>query len=49
MKDIAGVLAAAAEVEAFCRRQGWSFCFIGAIAVQRWGAPRFTHDEAETP
>ncbi len=39
-----GVLAAAAEVEAFCRRNNWQFCFIGGIAVQRWGTPRFTQD-----
>ncbi|HWW87951.1 MAG TPA: nucleotidyl transferase AbiEii/AbiGii toxin family protein [Vicinamibacterales bacterium] len=44
MSDLAGVLAAAAEVEAFCRNQGWRFCFIGGIAVQRWGMPRFTQD-----
>ncbi len=35
---------AAAEVEAFCRSRGWKFCFIGGIAVQRWGMPRFTQD-----
>jgi len=38
------VLSAAAEVEAFCRGNGWRFCFIGGIAVQRWGTPRFTQD-----
>jgi hypothetical protein len=37
-------MAAAAEVEAFCQSQGWRFCFIGGIAVQRWGMPRFTQD-----
>lgn len=41
MKDILG---AAAELQAFCERQGWRFCFIGGIAVQRWSQPRFTHD-----
>jgi hypothetical protein len=44
MSDLAGVMAAAAEVEAFCQNQGWRFCFIGGIAVQRWGMPRFTQD-----
>jgi len=39
-----GILAAAAEVEAFCRLRNWPFCFIGGIAVQRWGMPRFTQD-----
>jgi hypothetical protein len=38
------VLAAAAELQAFCERQGWLFCFIGGIAVQRWSRPRYTHD-----
>ncbi len=44
MTWLAGVIAAAAEVEAFCRGQGWRFCFIGGLAVQRWGMPRFTQD-----
>lgn len=44
MSELAGVMAAAAEVETFCRAQGWRFCFIGGIAVQRWGMPRFTQD-----
>jgi hypothetical protein len=38
------IFAAALEVQAFCRAQGWQFCFIGAIAVQRWGEPRLTQD-----
>jgi hypothetical protein len=44
MTGLVGVVAAAAEVEAFCRRRNWRFCFIGGIAVQRWGTPRFTQD-----
>jgi hypothetical protein len=44
MKSLESVIAAAAEVEGFCREKGWSFCFIGGIAVQRWGMPRFTQD-----
>jgi hypothetical protein len=44
MSELAGVMAAAAEVEGFCRSNGWRFCFIGGIAVQRWGMPRFTQD-----
>ncbi len=44
MSESAAVLVAAAEVQAFCRAQGWKFCFIGGIAVQRWGMPRFTQD-----
>lgn len=44
MSGLVGVLGAAAEVEAFCRGKKWRFCFIGGIAVQRWGMPRFTQD-----
>lgn len=38
------VLDAAHEVQLFCLSQNWPFCFIGGVAVQRWGDPRFTHD-----
>jgi len=24
--------------------KGWRFCFIGGLALQRWGEPRFTRD-----
>ena len=34
------VLQAAEEVQAFCMKQGWRFCFIGGVALQRWGEPR---------
>ena len=44
MINLPGVLAAAGEVQRFGREQGWRFCFIGGVAVQRWGNPRFTHD-----
>ncbi|MDD9986702.1 MAG: hypothetical protein OXQ31_10555 [Spirochaetaceae bacterium] len=30
----------AGEVQAFCRERGWKFCFIGGLALQRWGLPR---------
>jgi hypothetical protein len=36
------ILAAAGELEDFCRSRSWQFCFIGGLAVQRWGEPRFT-------
>ena len=39
-----GIMAAAAEVQAFCQTRNWRFCFIGGVAVQRWGMPRFTQD-----
>lgn len=35
---------AAAELQAFFRVQSWEFCFIGGIALQRWGEPRLTVD-----
>jgi hypothetical protein len=39
-----GVISAAAELQAFCERQGWRFCFIGGVALQRWAEPRETVD-----
>lgn len=44
MIHLPGVLAAAEEVQQFCQQQGWRFCFIGGVAVQRWGEPRLTQD-----
>ena len=38
------IFAAALEVEAICRAAGFRFCFIGGLAVQRWGRPRMTAD-----
>ena len=38
------LLQAAAEVQQFLRNAGERFCFIGGIAVQRWGEPRLTRD-----
>jgi hypothetical protein len=38
------ILETALEVQSFCRSRRWRFCFIGAIAVQRWGEPRLTQD-----
>lgn len=39
-----GVLETAVHVQAFCDSRGWRSCFIGGIAVQRWGEPRVTRD-----
>ncbi|MFW6161185.1 MAG: hypothetical protein ACODAJ_00355 [Planctomycetota bacterium] len=39
-----GLIEAAAELQAFLRERGWRFCFIGGIALQRWGEPRVTCD-----
>src|SRR2546422_2006643 len=44
MIHLPGVLAAAGEVQRFCQQQGWRFCFIGGVALQRWGEPRLTQD-----
>ena len=38
------VLEAAEQVQSFCKQQQWPFCFIGGVAVQRWGEPRLTQD-----
>jgi hypothetical protein len=38
------LLSAALEVATLCRKFGFRFCFIGGVAVQRWGNPRFTAD-----
>ena len=44
MRGLEELLLAAAALEASLRRRGWQFCFIGGVAVQRWGIPRFTQD-----
>jgi hypothetical protein len=38
------IFVAALEIQDLCRAQGWRFCFIGGVAVQRWGEPRLTQD-----
>jgi hypothetical protein len=38
------VIRAAADLQAFCEGQRWRFCFIGGLAVLRWGEPRETVD-----
>jgi hypothetical protein len=32
------------EIQAFMETRGWRFCFIGGVALMRWGEPRFTQD-----
>ena len=34
----------AANVQGFCESRHWRFCFIGGLALQRWGEPRETVD-----
>jgi hypothetical protein len=38
------LLRAAAELQRFFEAQHWRFCFIGGLALLRWGEPRFTRD-----
>jgi hypothetical protein len=41
------VIQAAAALQAVCEVEHWEFCFIGGLAVQRWGEPRETIDGGE--
>lgn len=38
------LLKAAVEIQHFLQNTGEQFCFIGGVALQRWGEPRFTRD-----
>ena len=38
------LLEAARSVQDFVQSQGWRFCFIGGLVVQRWGIERATKD-----
>jgi hypothetical protein len=38
------VIRAAADLQALCLAEGWRYCFIGGLAVLRWGEPRETVD-----
>lgn len=38
------LLEAAAELQAVCDAHRWQYCFIGGLAVLRWGEPRETVD-----
>jgi hypothetical protein len=44
MNGLEELLLAAAGVQAVLLSHEWRFCFIGGVAVQRWGHPRFTQD-----
>lgn len=41
MQDL---ILAAREVQEFLLTRSWKFCFIGGLALQRWGIPRLTRD-----
>lgn len=34
----------ASDLQEFCETRQWRFCFIGGLALQRWGEPRETVD-----
>ena len=34
----------AQELQRLFRKYSWKFCFIGGLALQRWGEPRVTQD-----
>ena len=38
------VIRAAGDLQTVCEAHRWQFCFIGGLAVQRWGEPRETVD-----
>ncbi len=38
------IITAAAELQSACQKENWQFCFIGGLAVLRWGKPRETVD-----
>jgi hypothetical protein len=38
------LLAAASEIQTYLQAERLAFCFIGGLALQRWGEPRFTRD-----
>ena len=38
------LLEAAKQLQDVVLAEGWKFCFIGGLALQRWGEPRFTRD-----
>ena len=40
----AGLFAAAGDIQEKLARAGFRFCFIGGLALQRWGEPRFTRE-----
>lgn len=44
MTSPTGVIGAAWEVQQKLAHAGFRFCFIGGLALQRWGEPRYTQD-----
>ncbi len=44
MAELNRLYQAAIELQKFCQKKNWKFCFTGGLAVQRWGEPRLTVD-----
>ena len=42
MRECRTLFRPADDLQSFCQVRGWRFCFIGGIAIQRWGEPRLT-------
>jgi len=42
--QVIDLLQVASGLQRFLLGRGWRFCFIGGLALQRWGEPRVTHD-----
>lgn len=38
------LLKTAKALQEYCDEQNWRMCFIGGVAIQRWGEPRVTRD-----
>jgi len=38
------LITTAQEVQSFCEKHKWQFCFIGGLALQFWGEQRLTKD-----
>lgn len=39
-----GLFQVAQQLQSLCEKHNWEFCFIGGVALQRWGEPRVTQD-----
>jgi len=44
MSGVNRITDAALELQGFCVGKNYEFCFIGGLALQRWGEPRLTQD-----
>lgn len=44
MENMNHLFQAGVEIQQFFQKRDWPFCFIGGLAVLRWGEPRMTGD-----